>query len=600
MGTWTWLRSKRFAWTAFTVYLIGILSSNFYPYISTRPTGPFIDNGAVGHAFIENLSPLIGGVGVIVLMSALVGRLWMVVLVLLPFWIALPFQWFHVLEFAQPISATTLAIVFQTNMEEASSYLSGRTIYFSVAVGLLCVFGAIVLEATRRADIRWRHGVRWWAASALTLLALLCAPFRGVALPTTALPPTADFSDRATAQLLRIASGMQKAYPLNLGFSISDYIERAALASSELEYFKKNKLSLPVIAKSRTSGKKEIYVLVIGESSRYDRWGIHDYHRDTTPRLALQKNLISFPDAVSLTSYTDTSVPIILTAEPLSTNKTAGMRPTIMSIFREAGFRTYWLSTQPPSGFGGATFMGALAHQADQVEFLNPVSSFTVLGQFDNSLLAPLSRILNAGEMRQFIVLHTLGSHFHYHRRYPAEYKRWSPTYEIGENPYLVSTGETHIQKFNNAYDNSILYTDYVLSQIIERIRETDAAAILLYSSDHGETIYDGSCKTAGHESLSRLNFHIPLLIWYSDKFIASAPSFISVLYKNRKQPITTDSLYHTFLTLARIETPYLRLQKSLASEQYMPTTRLVKTYDGRIVDFDSELKRIDCSIASK
>ena len=93
-----------------------------------------------------------------------------------------------------------------------------------------------------------------------------------------------------------------------------------------------------------------------------------------------------------------------------------------------------------------------------------------------------------------FIVLHTYGSHFNYHERYPAEFRIYTPDKAEGIR-------QSYKKELRNAYDNSIRYTDYVLGEIVDMLKKKEVCASMLYLSDHGEDIFDDARARYLHAS---------------------------------------------------------------------------------------------------
>ena len=129
-----------------------------------------------------------------------------------------------------------------------------------------------------------------------------------------------------------------------------------------------------------------------------------------------------------------------------------------------------------------------------------------------------------------------------------------------------------------NAYDNTIRYTDLVLSGVIERLRAHGGMSAMLYTSDHGENIFDDSHKLFLHASprASKYELHVPFLVWTSQSFQHQEPAVAQALSANRhKQAQSSRSAFHTMLNIGGISTRYLQAHMSLASLQYKPAPLL-------------------------
>ena len=110
------------------------------------------------------------------------------------------------------------------------------------------------------------------------------------------------------------------------------------------------------------------------------------------------------------------------------------------------------------------------------------------------------------------MVLHTKGSHFNYTSRYPREFAKYQPECEGVD-------GACSKAQLINSYDNSILYTDAFLARIISSLK--DKKAILIYTSDHGESIDENRHFHATPKPLAPIEqLQVPLLFWASDAYL--------------------------------------------------------------------------------
>jgi len=174
-------------------------------------------------------------------------------------------------------------------------------------------------------------------------------------------------------------------------------------------------------AKKDSIPEKEIYIFVIGETARYASFSINGYQRETTPLLAKTDNLISYADVYTLANVTATSLPLILSrATPHTFDKSKTER-AVSDAFNEAGFSTYWIANQS----NGNPYVRSITDRTNQSFF--SVKDYDSVNNFDENLWQYLEEIFNKDEQKQFIVMHTLGSHFRYNLRYPEEFSKFKP-----------------------------------------------------------------------------------------------------------------------------------------------------------------------------
>ncbi len=294
--------------------------------------------------------------------------------------------------------------------------------------------------------------------------------------------------------------------------------------------------------------QRQVFVLVIGETLRPDRLQLNGYNRATTPRLAGTKNVISFTDMVSPWAWTRMSVPVILSRKNATDQRYFPTETSLVAAFKEAGFSTTWLSTQSPLGVHDSS-IALHASEAEQVQYLNPVG-YKKEGFYDDILLPAFERVLQQNEAKQLIVLHTLGSHFSYADRYPDAFDLFTPSGKVE----LISM---HDQKsktlLNNAYDNSVAYTDFFLFNLIKQLEQTQSISSLFYVSDHGENIFDGQCGKSGHGHNTERDYRVASILWTSDTYNLQYPQKKALAEQRREQPLMTSSVFHSLLDLADI-----------------------------------------------
>jgi len=165
-------------------------------------------------------------------------------------------------------------------------------------------------------------------------------------------------------------------------------------------------------------------------------------------------------------------------------------------------------------------------------------------------LVAQVRKILDdvprGSGCRIFIVLHTKGSHFDYQRRYPSEFA------------HFVTPQGTRRDKIIDTYDNSILYTDWVLANLIGLLSERNAISALVYASDHGENLLDDSRQLLGHAMGTTYDLSSASFLWLSEGLRQRHQDWVSNAERNSISPINLSTLPHSMLELAGIRTPAL------------------------------------------
>lgn len=318
-------------------------------------------------------------------------------------------------------------------------------------------------------------------------------------------------------------------------------------------------------------------VFILGESTSKNHMGIYGYNVDNTPLLDKREEkgeIIKFSDVVSPQSET------MLVAERLFTFYRNGdddkwfNHTNLFDILNKAGYHTNWLSNQESSGvYGGVT--RCYADRCSEKSFVEMRDSNSHAVEFDEKLLPILDDSLKNYYGKNFYVLHLMGTHFDYAKRYPKEYERFYAKDESGENEIQ--------KKKRSEYDNAVLYNDFILDEIIKRFEDKDA--IIIYVSDHGEEIYDGRDYSGHYRIGSLYQIEIPMLIWTSSKFRENHEGTMSKINQAKDRPFMTDDMIHAILDLMKIETPEYDPSKSLFNEKFDASRQRV--YNGIVYKKD-------------
>ena len=391
----------------------------------------------------------------------------------------------------------------------------------------------IALAATLWAKKRWANEAMVKALRLPALCATAAALlFTGALAALTPYSPTNDMFPLNAVCNLGMAFGRQTA-------SV-EYKE----ASKDFRFYAKC---------SFEDKEPETLVLVIGETSR-----------KTNPLLAQVKGLTVFTNYMSQSNTTHKSVPILLSLAEADNYDILYHTKGIMEAFREAGYHTVFLSNQQRNH----SFIDFLGEQADDCLFLRDSHPDNA---YDTDLLVPLAQKLARQKgKRTFIVLHNYGSHFSYADRYP-DFMR-----EFKKDQYDGAKREYRPQLIN-AYDNSICQTDLLLRRIIEQLAAQGGSAAMVYTSDHGEDIFDDARHLFLHASPfpSFWQLHVPLVVWTSPMYRERHADIARCLNANRHKQAESNSVFHTLLTMGGVTTSYRNDSLSLASPSFTPHRRL-------------------------
>ena len=299
-----------------------------------------------------------------------------------------------------------------------------------------------------------------------------------------------------------------------------------------------------------TPSAKEIYVLVIGEASRAASWQLFGYDRETNPRLSKRNDITIFSDVVTQSNTTHKSVPMILSSVHTSQHGELYRRKGLPALFNEAGFTTYFLSCQSPQG-------AMIDHLASDAHHIIYMDAPRLDMQLVNTMRLALAK---DNSPKLLFILHCYGSHFSYHQRYPQEFAHFSPDDD-------VAIHRKNREMIRNAYDNSIRYTDHLLSEVISTLEsQDDAITAMLYCADHGEDLFDGGRNRFLHASPTATCYqlHVASLAWFSPRYCKHYPEKSEAAELNSTAPATTYSVFHTMADMADIFSPYVEQRASL------------------------------------
>lgn len=391
-------------------------------------------------------------------------------------------------------------------------------------------------------------------------------------------------------------------YPVNICYNLYLAFERNAASENYKEVSRNFKFD----ARSEHSATApEVYVMVVGETARAHNFSLYGYPRDTNPLLSKTQGIKAFPNVTTQSNTTHKSVPMLLSAASAEDFERLFHEKGILAAFKEAGFHTVFISNQLPNH----SFIDFLGEQADEHYFLKKEDALQG-NHYDEDLLQKLDEILPKADAsssahyryrKLFVVLHSYGSHFNYQERYPRSFAYFKP------DSRSEAKSENRCDLLN-AYDNTIRYTDYILHGIIERLQKwegvqtkTDGVydqptSAMLYTSDHGENIFDDDRHLFLHAApkASDYELHVPFIIWTSEGFSKQYPDILKALGENRtKQVQSSLSAFHTMLGIGGIQTRYRKDEYSVASEKYHPLKLLyLDDHDEAIPQEDAKFLR--------
>ena len=303
---------------------------------------------------------------------------------------------------------------------------------------------------------------------------------------------------------------------------------------------------------------KTVVVLVLGETARADHFSLNGYDKLTNPKLS-QQEIINFEQTTSCGTSTAISLPCMfshLDRNNFSKNK-ANNSENVLDFIANSGFSVQWRDNN--------TGCKGICERVDFIELSkeknNPLCE---TGEcFDEILLINLTQQIIENPNNQLIVMHQKGSHGPaYYLRYPKQFEQFTP---------VCSTNKLQNcepKSINNAYDNTILYTDHVVNQVIEELKQlpNEYNTALVYISDHGESLGENNIYLHGtpYFMAPDAQTHVPFLLWFSNQFSQNFGIDTRCLNKKSKSSFSHDNLFHSLLGLLNLKTSYYQTQKDI------------------------------------
>lgn len=255
-----------------------------------------------------------------------------------------------------------------------------------------------------------------------------------------------------------------------------------------------------------TNDKKKILVLIVGETQRSKNYSLNGYAKNDTNKFTKQKDVVSFTNFYSCGTATETSVPCLfsdLKRENFS-NREAKARENLVDIINKLGIKTYFFGNNS----GGCK---GVCDNLDQ----NHTSEHRAAG-FDEVIFDEAKKVIKDANSTTFIVLHLQGSHGPiYYKGYPSKFKEFTPTCDTAE------LNKCTPDEIANTYDNTILYEDYLQSELINALeaKKDKFEVTMFFFSDHGESLGENGIYLHGlpYSIAPDEQKHIPAIIFSSD-----------------------------------------------------------------------------------
>ena len=420
----------------------------------------------------------------------------------------------------------------QTDHKEVRDLLTMKMALFVVLLGLLPSWWLF----TR--NIQWRSPLREGGVRLLTLL-VSAAVLVGIAFAAYQ-----DFASlfRNNRQLRHYLTPFNYIQATN-GY-IQDHYNSGPIVVSPLGEDAKRDASW------QQHKRKTVFVLVVGETARADHFSLNGYPRNTNPKLSAQPGLINLPNVHSCGTETAVSVPCMFSdiGRANYDGDKAARQQNVLDVLKRAGYNVIWRDNQ--SGCKDVCNRVTLEDVTTSKD-----DKLCSTGEcWDEILLQNLQQKIDQSDRDIVLVLHQMGSHGPaYYKRYPPAMEQFKPVCQTSE------LSRCPREQIVNGFDNTILYTDTVLSGLIDFLRANQQRynTGMLYMSDHGESLGENGMYLHGTPYLfaPEAQKHIGAMMWFSDSFQQEVGLNQRCLEGRKAEPYSHDNLFHSLLGVLGVHT---------------------------------------------
>lgn len=330
-------------------------------------------------------------------------------------------------------------------------------------------------------------------------------------------------------------------------------------------------------ARKPADTSKSAVIMVVGETARAEEFSLNGYTRMTNPQLST-RDVVNFTDVQSCGTDTAESLPCMFFHQGKSnySRNEAQKYENLLDVLQRAGVQVFWRDNN--SGSKGV---------ADRVKYerMNDVKDEALCSTgecYDEILLKDLDKLFAQNKGDMLIVLHQKGSHG------PSYYKRSPKDFEL----FLPECTKDNVQDCDrqsiiNAYDNTIVYTDYVLGKVIDLLRTQQYATAMLYVSDHGESLGEKNIYLHGlpYAIAPKQQTQVPMIFWASTSFLQEKDLDTERLKQHSTDQFTHDNLFHSLLGLFDVRTELYRPELDIFALSRQKAPELASIHAEHVLD---------------
>ena len=444
---------------------------------------------------------------------------------------------FHWIVLKCPLNASSIFVFLNTNFNEASEFMAIKmTPLLLLFIPYIALF-IIVLKRIPQLSFRSKGEIIVW--SALWLFVVIY------------------FADNIIHKRF-----LRSAVP-DVECAVISFIKESE------EYNKLESRELFQLDAELTTDDPTLVVIVVGESCNRNHMSLYGYGRETTPRLKARQDILVFDNVVSANSNTLYSVMNFLTENNMEHHRPLDSCIHIFDVLHSTPYRSYWISNQAPIGLweNGVT---NLVQNADVKTFVNVTSSSsmesTQTASYDQLLFVPLQSAISDTAKHKVVLLHLLGCHTQYNKRYPNDFALFE------------DKGDKRTRNINT-YDNAVYYNDFIVDSVFSMLKtyslsHPEIRVSALYFSDHGENVYDEGdyCGHNYSDKIPNANVEIPFVLWLSPPQKKYLDAHNYPVTSQLHTPYMIDDLFHTIIDLCGIAIPCFDKTRSFINPDFNST----------------------------
>ena len=462
-------------------------------------------------------------------------------------------------RFGTVIDRAMLVNVARTDRHEAGDLLQ------------LALFGHVFLQGLVPAWLVWRWPLRWNKAGPELLQRLMLAGALVVMLLAVFLPQ--QHALMIWGRIHRdVRVYVNPTFPLH---SVKRYVQDVLPKGPRLP---PQPIATDAVRSLAVSPRPLLVVLVVGETTRAANFQLNGYGRETTPRLAKVPGLVNFSNVTACGTYTAESVPCMFSIDDrgMFSRGREEKQENLLDLLKRVGVKIGWRDNDSGcQNVCNRVGMESLDAAVDPVLCED--------GECHDSILLRDLQQFYPAVGAKLLVLHTKGSHGPaYYKRYPESARAFTP--DCRDANVQRCTREQIV----NAYDNTIVYTDQVLSDLVGRLaaQQGQMDSVMIYVSDHGESLGENGIYLHGlpWQLAPPEQKQVPMVAWFS----RGAPQALGVdlgcVGKSAAQPRSHDAVFSTLLGLFSVKTKAYEVQEDLFGACRRP---VIADNEGRAAEQD-------------